>query len=65
MQTYKAGDRARIVEMPDRGAALIGQVVTVATWGGLGAAPDDVMVVTENGSMLFVKEHQLARVEHR
>ena len=65
MQTYKAGDRARIVEMPDRGAALIGQVVTVATWGGLGAAPGDVMVVTENGSMLFVKEHQLARVEHR
>lgn len=63
MQRFKAGDRAKIVEMPQRGGVLIGQVVTVGIWGGLGHAVDDVMVVTQDGSMVLVKEHQLARAE--
>jgi len=61
-ETFKAGDRARIIEMPEAGAHFIGALVTVATHGGLDPAPDDVMARTDSGQMVFVKAHQLARI---
>lgn len=65
MQHYKPGDHARIVQMPERASGLIGQVVTIATLGGLGNEPDDLFVVTNAGLRFFVKEHQLLRLEPR
>jgi hypothetical protein len=58
----KEGDTAKIIEMPERGAHLLGQVVRIAKHGGLGIDPDDVMVTTRDGSMLFVKRYQLALI---
>lgn len=63
MQHYKPGDRARIIAMPEQGSGLVGQLVTVATLGGLGNEPDDLSVVTSAGQKFFVKEHQLLRLE--
>lgn len=60
MQRYKAGEQARIIEMPGRGTRFVGELVRVVAWGGLGQSPDDVAVVTRSGSIILVKQHQLA-----
>lgn len=62
MKEFKAGDKARIVDMPKKGRHLIGEVVTIIPIGGFGYEDDDVVAVLENRSMLFLKEHQLERI---
>lgn len=63
MRAFKVGQKARIVDMPAKGIHLIGEVVTILPIGGFGIEDDDVVVATEAGTMLFLKEHQLARLE--
>jgi hypothetical protein len=62
MHSWKMGDRARIVLMPERGKHLVGQIVTVGRIGGFGIEPDDV-AVRGPGGMLFVSADQLAPVD--
>lgn len=63
MRTFKVGQKARVIDMPAKGIYLIGEVVSILPIGGFGIEDDDVVVATEAGTMLFLKEHQLARLE--
>ena len=60
MKTFRVGDKARIVDMPDGGKPLLGQSGTVVKIGGFGIEVDDVMLRTEAGKMVYFKDHQLA-----
>lgn len=62
MKEFKPGDKARIVEMPEKGRHLIGKVVTIGRIGGFGYENDDVAVKLENGDHLLLKEHQLEKI---
>ena len=62
MKDFKAGDKARIVEMPDRGKHLISEIATITPIGGFDYEDDDVVVVLENCTLLFLKEHQLEKI---
>lgn len=63
MRTFKVGQKARVIDMPAKGIYLLGEVVTILPIGGFGIEDDDVVVATESGTMLFLKEHQLAKLE--
>ena len=62
MKEFQVGDKARIVETPDKGKHLIGKVVTICSIGGFGYEDDHVNAVLENGAMFQFKEHQLAKI---
>lgn len=62
MKEFKAGDKARIVEMPEKGKHLINEIVTIIPIDGFGYEDDDVIAVLEDCTMLFLKEHQLAKI---
>jgi hypothetical protein len=62
MKEFKAGDKAIIVEMPEKGKHLKGEVVTIIPIGGFGYEDDDAVAVLENCTMLYLKEHQLRRI---
>lgn len=62
MKEFEAGDKARIVEMPEKGRHLIGEVVIITPIGGFDYEDDHVVAVLENGFMLFLKEHQLEKI---
>jgi len=65
MREFKVGDKARIVEMPEKGRHLIGEVVTIIPIGGFVPEDDDVGVRLENGEQLYyLKEHQLEKIPH-
>lgn len=63
MRAFKVGQKARIIDMPTKGIYLVGEVVTILPIGGFGIEDDDVVVATEAGTMLFLKEHQLVMLE--
>lgn len=63
MRVFKVGQKARVISMPAKGIYLIGEVVTILLIGSFGIEDDDVVVATEAGTMLFLKEHQLVRLE--
>ncbi len=63
MRAFKIGQKARVIDMPAKGIYLIGEVVTVLPIGSFGIEDDDVVVATEARTMLFLKEHQLTKLE--
>jgi len=62
MGRLQPGDKVRIVDMPPRGSRFIGAVATVVPSGGTGRNDDDLLIRTEGGDMLDVKEHQLEKL---
>lgn len=65
MRAFKVGQKAKVVELPVKGTHLIGEAVTILPVGGFGVEDDDVVVATEAGTMLFLKERQLAKLEEQ
>lgn len=63
MNAFNNGDKARIVNMPAEGRHLVGEIVTIRPTGGFNSEQDDVMVTTETGMMLFLKEQQLTKLD--
>ncbi len=62
MKKFKVGDKAIIIDMPEKGRHLIGKVVTIIPMGGFGYKKDDVAVMLlEDHRMLLLKEHQLEK----
>ncbi len=63
MKAFQIGDKARIIDAPERGEHLINKIVTICPIGGFGYEEDDVCAQLEDGGMLmFLKEHQLMKV---
>ncbi len=59
MNAFNIGDKAKIVDMPAESRHLVGEIVTICPIGGFSSEQDDVMVTTETGMMLSLKEQQL------
>ena len=62
MKEFQVGDKARIVETPDKDKHLIGKIVTIWSICGFGYEDDDVNAVLENGAKFQFKEHQLTKI---
>ena len=62
MEIFKVGDKARIVDMPDKDKGLVGEEVTIVPAGGFGVETDDMCVRTGTGMMLYVNKSQLRRI---
>lgn len=56
MKIFKAGDKARIIDMPEEDKHLIGEEVTVIPAGGFGIETDDVCVRTVTGRKCCISE---------
>lgn len=66
MKKFKIGDKAKIIQIPTKGSHLVNKVVTVVPIGGFGYEEDDVCVKLEDdGTIFFVKEHQLQKISTR
>ncbi len=62
MKKFKVGDKAIIIDIPEKGRHLIGKVVTIIPMGGFSYEKDDVAVMLEDRRMLLLKEHQLEKI---
>jgi len=62
MKIFKVGDKAKIIDVTEKGRHLLNKQVTVIQEEGFGIEIDDVCVRTESGSVLRLKEHQLAKI---
>ncbi|OHB97678.1 MAG: hypothetical protein A2W74_09860 [Planctomycetes bacterium RIFCSPLOWO2_12_38_17] len=62
MKVFKVGEKAKIIDMPEKGKYLLNEVVTVTPIGGFGIEEDDICVKTDTGIMLFLKETQLKKI---
>jgi hypothetical protein len=63
MRTFKVEDTAAMIDTPESGKHLLGAIVVVIPIGGFGIENDAIVVRTETGTMLFLKEPQLVPVE--
>ena len=61
MKKFTVGDRAKIIDMPEKGRHLIGKVVTIIPMGGF-SEKDDVAVMLDRRMLLLLKEHQLEKI---
>ena len=62
MKIFKVGDKAQIIDVTEKGRHLLNKQVTVIQEEGFGIEIDDVCVRTDSGSVLRLKEHQLAKI---
>ena len=62
MNTFQIGDKVRIIDPPAEGQHLTNKIGTICPIGGHGYEDDDVcMKLEEGGSLILIKEDQLAR----
>ncbi|MBM4055650.1 MAG: hypothetical protein FJ264_13515 [Planctomycetes bacterium] len=62
MKMFKVGDKAKIIDMSEKGKHLLGEVVTVIPIGGFGIEENDICVKVDTGMILHLKEHQLRKI---